>query len=118
MSDEKEKLTPKELWMIWRIILAKVAGFDSANYQVKANEFIKKEDFDLIYEIEEQSKQVSKVIPRLLRPNGEPVPEHWSIYTTDEEVTIKGYRWKIVHIGEKHLLLEPIGPVLIGEDIK
>lgn len=54
-------------------------------------------------------------LSQLVRPNGEPVPGHWSTYKTGEEVVIKGYRWVIAHLGEKHLLLEPIGPVLVGE---
>ena len=55
-------------------------------------------------------------ISQLLRPNGQPVPEHWSTYKTGEEVVVKGYRWVIAHLGEKHLLLEPLGPVLVGEE--
>jgi hypothetical protein len=54
-------------------------------------------------------------IAGLVRPNGEPVPEHWSTYSTGEEVIVKSYRWRVAHIGEKHLLLEPVGPVLVGE---
>ncbi len=51
----------------------------------------------------------------LIRPDGTPVPEHWSTYTVDEEVIVKNYRWRVAHIGEKHLLLEPLGPVLVGD---
>jgi len=56
--------------------------------------------------------------PRLLRPNGEPVPEHWSIFKVDEIVVVNNYQFKIAHIGEKHLLLEPHGPVLINPEQK
>lgn len=52
----------------------------------------------------------------LLRPNGEPVPEHWSVFIEGELVTIKNYTFKVAHIGESHMLLEPAGPLLIGED--
>jgi hypothetical protein len=52
---------------------------------------------------------------QLLRPNGEPVPEHWSTYAVGEEVIVKNYRFEVALIGEKHLLLKPVGPVLIGE---
>jgi len=53
---------------------------------------------------------------QLVRANGEPVPEHWSTYTTGEEVIVKGYRWTVAHIGDGHMLLEPVGPVLVGAD--
>ena len=52
---------------------------------------------------------------QLVRPNGEPVPEHWSRYTVGEEVELKGYRFRIGHISKGAILLEPVGPVLIGD---
>jgi hypothetical protein len=51
--------------------------------------------------------------PTLLRPNGEPVPEHWSVFTVDEDVVIKNYTFRIKYIGETSILLEPVGPVLV-----
>jgi hypothetical protein len=53
--------------------------------------------------------------PRLLRPDGSEVPEHWSVFTVGERVVVKNYTFKVAHIGESHLLLEPAGPVLVGE---
>jgi hypothetical protein len=53
---------------------------------------------------------------KLVRPDGTNVPEHWSIFQIDEEIVIKGYVFKIAHIGESHLLLEPVGPYIIGND--
>jgi hypothetical protein len=53
---------------------------------------------------------------RLLRPNGEPVPEHWPVFSVGEKVVVKNYTFKVAHIGESHLLLEPTGPLLVGED--
>lgn len=63
-----------------------------------------------------QAEEILARPGQLLRPNGEPVPEHWSTYKVDEEVVVKGYRWRVAHIGERHLLLEPVGPVLINKD--
>ena len=52
----------------------------------------------------------------LLRPNGEPVPEHWSVFAVDDDVVIKNYTFRIKYIGETSMLLEPVGPVVVGED--
>jgi hypothetical protein len=61
--------------------------------------------------LSEQQRQVTK----LLRLDGTPVPETWSIFTVGEKVVIKNYTFKVGYIGESALLLEPVGPVLIGE---
>lgn len=53
--------------------------------------------------------------PRLLRPDGSDVPRHWSIFQVGERVIVKNYTFKVAHIGEQHLLLEPAGPVLVGQ---
>lgn len=52
---------------------------------------------------------------QLVRPDGSPVPDHWSIFTVGEEVAIKNYTFKIVYIGETSILFEPVGPVIVGE---
>lgn len=52
----------------------------------------------------------------LVRPDGSPVPEHWSIFTVGECVAIKTHTFRVAYIGESTLLLEPIGPVLVGQD--
>lgn len=52
---------------------------------------------------------------KLLRPNGQPVPEHWSVFTDGENVMVKNYTFKVAHVGEGYIVLEPVGPVLIGE---
>jgi hypothetical protein len=51
----------------------------------------------------------------LLRPNGEPVPKHWTVLTAGEHVVVKDYTFKVAHIGESYLVLEPVGIVAIGE---
>ena len=46
----------------------------------------------------------------LVRPDGSPVPKAWTVLSIDEMVEIKGYTFKVAHIGEGHLLLEPVSP--------
>lgn len=50
-----------------------------------------------------------------VRADGTPVPAHWSVFKVGEEVTMKGYRFKVGYLGESAILLEPVGPVLVGE---
>lgn len=54
--------------------------------------------------------------PILLRPNGEPVPEHWSIFVQGEDVVVKNYTFRVVYMNEKTIVLEPVGPLLVGKD--
>jgi len=68
--------------------------------------------------IREQNKaDVVKYSPQpiLVRPDGSPVPEGWDVFAIDEHVVIKNYTFKVAHIGEKHILFEPVGPVVIGD---
>ena len=51
----------------------------------------------------------------LIRPDGTPVPKHWSVFTMDEDVVIKGYTFRVKYIGETAILFEPVGPVVVGE---
>jgi len=51
----------------------------------------------------------------LLRPDGSPVPEHWSIFQIGENVVIKDYTFKVSYIGETAILFEPVGPAVIEE---
>ncbi len=51
---------------------------------------------------------------RLLRPDGSPVPAHWSTFTVGEHVIIKDYTFKVAYIGEGSILFEPVGPVVLG----
>jgi len=52
----------------------------------------------------------------LLRPDGSPVPKHWSIFTVGEKYVINDYTFKCAYIGETSILFEPVGPVVIGEN--
>jgi hypothetical protein len=51
----------------------------------------------------------------LLRPNGEPVPQHWTQFQVGECVVIKNYTFKVAYIGETAILFEPVGIPGIGE---
>jgi len=51
----------------------------------------------------------------LLRPNGEPVPEHWVQFQVNECVIIKNYMFKVAYIGETSILFEPVGIPILGE---
>ena len=51
----------------------------------------------------------------LLRPDGSPVPKHWSIFTVGEQVVIKNYTFKVAYIGETAILFEPVGPILLNK---
>ena len=60
-------------------------------------------------DIERQiDEAMGKVNPKLLRPDGTPVPKSWTIFTVGELVVIKNYSFKVVHIGESHILFEPV----------
>jgi hypothetical protein len=51
----------------------------------------------------------------LLRPDGSPVPAHWSTFQLGEHVVIKDYTFKVAYVGESSILFEPVGPVVVGE---
>ena len=73
---------------------------------------------------EEQRKLLEKmtasfVEPRtLLRPNGEPVPKHWITLSPGKLVEVEGYTFKVAHIGEQYVVLEPHGPVVLKRNHK
>lgn len=52
---------------------------------------------------------------QLVRADGSPVPKHWSTFHVDEHVIVKNYTFKVAYIGEGTLLLEPVGPVIVGD---
>jgi len=52
----------------------------------------------------------------LVRPDGTPVPPHWPIFNENEIVQVKGWNFKVGHIGESTLVLESHGPMIVGED--
>lgn len=82
---------------------------EEAQKQKRSNDFTR----DLHAHFASTAK--AKAEARLLRPDGSPVPEHWGIYTVGELVVLKAHTFRVAHIGEAHLLLEPVGPALVGE---
>ena len=50
----------------------------------------------------------AQVRGQLLRPDGTPVPQHWTVLTVGELVDVKGYTFRVAHINESTLLLEPM----------
>jgi len=69
--------------------------------------------------IEHLKQQLKNLSPSdkgaLLRPDGSPVPAHWSIYSIGELVMVKNYTFRVAYIGEQTLLLEPVAPVLVNK---
>jgi len=52
----------------------------------------------------------------LLRPNGDPVPQHWTQFQVGEHVIIKNYTFKVAYINESTILFEPVGIPNIGKE--
>ncbi len=51
----------------------------------------------------------------LLRPNGEPVPVSWKVFRVGETYQVNGYSFKCVYFNENTIVLEPAGPILVGD---
>lgn len=66
-------------------------------------------------ELMKEMKQRQDDYFTLLRPDGTPVPEHWSVFQVDEHVVVKNYTFKVAYMNEGTLVLEPVGPVIVGE---
>ena len=58
------------------------------------------------------------LLAKLYRPDGSLVPDHWSIYQAGEKVVIRNYTFEVAYIGETYMVLEPVGPVILGESEK
>jgi hypothetical protein len=43
----------------------------------------------------------------LLRPDGSPVPKHWSVFKEGELIEVKGSTFKVAYINESSVTLEP-----------
>lgn len=52
---------------------------------------------------------------QLYRPNGEPVPKHWSVFTVGETYVINNYTFRCMYIGETSILFEPVGSEIVGK---
>lgn len=51
----------------------------------------------------------------IVRPDGSPVPRHWTVLTVGELVEVKGATLRVAHVGESHVLLEPVKATVGGE---
>lgn len=84
--------------------------------------------FEKLYEMpdgEDLSEHVRRVneiargfvgTPQLLRADGTPVPDHWSVFTPGEKVVIKNYTYEVVDISSERITFKPVGPAIIGND--
>jgi hypothetical protein len=43
-------------------------------------------------------------------------PRHLTNFRVDEQVVIKDYTYRVACVGEGYLVVEPMGPVIIGKD--
>ena len=70
-------------------------------------------------QVEAQLQKVAaKMLPTdLVRPDGSPVPQNWSIFTVGELVVFKDYTYRVAYINESSITFEPVGPVVVGEGI-
>ena len=44
----------------------------------------------------------------LVRPDGSPVPKNWSIFKEGETFVLNNYTFRLAHIGESYIVLEPV----------
>ena len=63
------------------------------------------------------SRFSKKYRENVLTDDGRPVPRDWAVFNVGDERDIDGHRFRVAHIGEKHLLLEPVGPVVVKKKI-
>jgi hypothetical protein len=62
----------------------------------------------------DRAAQLQELKRTLLRPDGTPVPQHWSTFRLGEHVVVNGYTFKIAYVGETSILLEPVSPALVS----
>ena len=58
----------------------------------------------LVLEIKADEKG-QPIFPRLLKRTGEPMPEHWPVFTLGETVTLKERLFVVRKIGDKDITL-------------
>lgn len=62
---------------------------------------------------------VEEVEGKLLRAlNDEPVPDDWPVFNEGQELTLRGYRWKVEKCHESKLTLEAVGPLSKGQQLR
>ena len=67
--------------------------------------------FEKLIDLNKLNKDTPLVDGTLLRPNGDPVPKHWSTFVVGENYVINDYTFKCAYIGETSILFEPVGIV-------
>ena len=49
----------------------------------------------------------------LIRPDGSVVPETWLVFKEQELVVVKDHTFRVAHIGETYLVIEPVDKVIM-----
>lgn len=73
-------------------------------------------EFEQLVRKQLEDRPPGSVVGRLLRPDGSPVPEHWTIFKIGEHVAIKNYTFEVAYIGKTSILFEPVGPIVVEAD--
>ena len=82
---------------------------ETNRFETLTTEEIKRELKELI----EEKLDDGPLETRLVRPDGTPVPKHWTVFAVDELVVIKNYTFEVKYIGETAILFEPVGPMVV-----
>lgn len=53
--------------------------------------------------------ELNKTRSALIRPNGEQIPQFWSLFQVGEKVVIKNHVFQIEYVGEDIMLIKSIG---------
>ena len=61
-------------------------------------------------ELAKKLGELSNQFQALVRPDGTLVPKTWTVFKQGELIVIRDYTSRVAHIGEKHVLLEPVSP--------
>lgn len=85
------------------------------NPETNRFEFLSDEEKERLTDTIKQSEKLYEYHSGLVRPNGKPVPKHWSIFTVDETYVINNYTFRCKYIGETSILFEPVGPLDVSD---
>lgn len=53
----------------------------------------------------------------LVRPDGSPVPKNWSIFKEGEKFVLNNYTFRLAHIGESYIVLEPVSQADVADSL-
>lgn len=72
-------------------------------------------DKDEMEQLQQHNAELEQVFLQrtLVRPDGTPVPKHWSTFQVGENYVINNYTFKCQYIGETSILFEPVSPIEI-----